>query len=180
MTEYINPNASKHRWDSGLAEGSWKGMKKFLEQDRLCEALQGRVQYDFTWYPAFGGNSGIYTVLLDRKVVKKFGTGYAYRMLTRKGFKIEHLDVVHEVPLESRDEYTDFELSKALRDYRRQSIDLSIASDNPMIRMFAIVDRRIGKRRLEKLKDEIEQQPEWLRTLYLARMQAEGVIPSGE
>ena len=101
-------------------------------------------------------------------------------MLTRKGFKIEHLDVVHEVPLESRDEYTDFELSKALRDYRRQSIDLSITSDNPMIRMFAIVDRRIGKRRLEKLKDEIEQQPEWLRTLYLARMQAEGVIPSGE
>ena len=60
-----------------LAEGSWKGMKKFLEKDRLCEALQGRVQYDYTWYPAFGGNSGIYTILLDRKVVKKFGTGYA-------------------------------------------------------------------------------------------------------
>ena len=162
-----------------LAEGSWKGMKKFLEKDRLCEALQGRVQYDFTWYPAFGGNSGIYTILLDRKVVKKFGTGYACRMLTRKGFEIAHLDAVHQVPLESRDEYTDFELSIALRDYRRQSIDLSIASDNPMIRMFAIVDRRIGKRRLEKLKDEIEQQPEWLRVLYLARMQAEGVIPSG-
>ena len=27
---------SKNHDDRGLYEGSWKGMKKFLEQDRLC------------------------------------------------------------------------------------------------------------------------------------------------
>lgn len=40
-------------------------------------------------------------------------------------------------------------------------------------RMFAILDRRVGKRRLEWLKDEVEQQPGWLRPLYTARLQAE-------
>jgi hypothetical protein len=79
-----------------------------------------------------------------------------------------------------RYEYTDWEFSDALRDYRNQSIDLSIASDNPIIRMFAIVDRRIGKRTLEKLKDDIPNQPEWLKPLYVERMKADGVLKEGE
>ena len=42
--------------------------------------------------------------------------------------------------------------------------------------MLAIVDRRIGKRRLAKLKDDVGKQPEWLHPFYLARMKSEGII----
>lgn len=79
-------------------------------------------------------------------------------------------------PLLTGNEYTDYEFSEALIAYRKQSIDESITSYNPMIRMLAIVDRRIGKRRLAKLKDDVGKQPEWLRSFYLARMKSEGII----
>ena len=43
MTESISPNGTKHHGDKGLAEGSWKGMKKRLETDMFCEVLRGHV-----------------------------------------------------------------------------------------------------------------------------------------
>ena len=52
MTESISTNGTKHHGDKGLAEGSWKGMKKYLEKEMLCEALRGHISYDFTWHPA--------------------------------------------------------------------------------------------------------------------------------
>ena len=175
MTESINPNGTKHHGDKGLAEGSWKGMKKYLEQDMLCEALWGRISYDFTWYPAFGGSSAVFTVILDSRPAKKFGAAYACKMLAQQGFEMQHVDAVDRVPFAEREEYTDWEFSDALRTYRSQTIASSLASGNPIVRMFAIVDRRVGKRRLERLKDEAQQQPEWLRPLYFARLQAEGI-----
>ena len=142
----------------------------------LCEALRGRVSYDFTWYPAFGGLSAVFTVLLNGQPAKKFGAAYAWKKLTEQGFEIRYIDDVCCVPFTTREEYTDWEFSDALQAYRNQPIVQSIASENPIIRMFAIVDRRIGKRRLERLKDEVDQQPKWLRLLYVARLQAEGII----
>ena len=79
------------------------------------------------------------------------------------------------VPMAERDEYCDSEFAEALEAYRRQPIADSLASENPIQRMFAIVDRRVGKRTLQKLTGSVQDQPEWLRVFYLARMEAEGV-----
>ena len=78
--------------------------------------------------------------------------------------------------MSARDEYTDKEFSDALAAYRRQPVADSLASENPIQRMFAIVDRRVGKRTLQKLADSVQGQPEWLRVLYLARMEAEDIM----
>ena len=180
MSESINPLGTKHHHNRGLAEGSWKGMKKYLEQDMLCDALKGRVVYDFTWNPRYGAYSCVFAVSLDGVPIKKFGMAYAWKRLSEQGFQLQYVDDVRRILMADRKEYTDEEFSNALRDYRNQSIDLSIASDNPIIRMFTIVDRRIGKRTLESLKDEIPNQLEWLKPLYVERMKAEGVLKEGE
>lgn len=39
--------------------------------------------------------------------------------------------------------------------------------------MFAVLDRRVGKRTIDKLKASIDEQPEWLRFFYLLRSEAE-------
>jgi len=52
---------------------------------------------------------------------------------------------------------------------------MSIQSNNPIVRMFAILDRRIGKRTLEKLKDTLAEQPEWLKQFYILRFEAENL-----
>lgn len=80
-----------------------------------------------------------------------------------------------ECSIESRTEYTDWEFSSALEKYRNQSIEESIASSNPIVRMFAVLDRRIGKRTLSKLKSTIDLQPEWLQQFYKLRLEAEKI-----
>lgn len=39
--------------------------------------------------------------------------------------------------------------------------------------MFAVLDRRVGKRSLEKLKETMEEQNEWLQQFYRLRLNAE-------
>ena len=74
---------------------------------------------------------------------------------------------------EDNKEYTDEEFCNALENYRHQDIHENLQSNNPLIRMFAILDRRVGKRTLTKLKSELDKQPNWLRQIYLLRIEAE-------
>jgi hypothetical protein len=43
------------------------------------------------------------------------------------------------------------------------SIEESIESDNYFIRMLALLDSRLGKRRIRKMAQYIDQEPEWFR-----------------
>ena len=115
-----------------------------------------------------GGQDTKAIYLQDGKV-KKFGF---YPASAKLGWPEGHL---WSVPMAERDEYSDSEFAEALEAYRRQPIADSLASENPIQRMFAIVDRRVGKRTLQKLTGSVQDQPEWLRVFYLARMEAEGV-----
>ena len=173
--ESINPNGTKHHHASGLPEGSWKGMKKYLEQDMLCEKLWGRVTYQCDVYSKFGSSGSCFTVCMDGKPVKKFGFLYAMARL-QKDAAYWTPKYLWDVPLTERDEYSDDEFAQALEAYRNQPIAESLASENPIQRMFAIVDRRVGKRTLQKLAASVQEQPEWLRAFYLTRMEAEGVV----
>ena len=56
---------------------------------------------------------------------------------------------------------------KAAEKYRNNDIQNSIISDDPIVRMFAVLDRRIGKRTIEKLN--VSKQPEWLQIFYELR-----------
>ena len=59
---------------------------------------------------------------------------------------------------------------------KNKSIEKSLVSDNPIVRIFAILDRRLGKRRLLALEDSMEQELDWVRAFYVIRMQAEGLM----
>ncbi|MBQ2953961.1 MAG: hypothetical protein IJE07_10495 [Clostridia bacterium] len=149
-------------------------MKKLLEQDLLCSALRGRVSYHLTRYSKFGSSGSCASVSLDGQPVKKFGFLYAIAQLSRKGL-LAAGQYPWDVPMEARDEYELWEFTDALKTFRNQPITASVRSGNPIIRMFAIVDRRVGKRTLVKLQESLSDQPEWLRKLYVARMAAEGI-----
>ena len=81
--------------------------------------------------------------------------------------------MLDKYPVSERTEYTDNEFCDALEQYRNQEIQSSIQSSNPLVRMFAILDRRVGKRTLNRLREEIDAQPLWLQGLYRIRMDAE-------
>lgn len=167
-------------------EGSWSGMRKYLEKEMLADCLKGRVRYGCTTYVGMDGCK-IFEVSIDGKQVKRFSWETVNNYFIEKGYKSiekpfgaieywnEFWSLLDKYPLNKRTEYKDSEFSDALAKYRNQDIKSSIESDNPIVRMFAILDRRLGKRTLEKLKDTLKDQPEWLKQFYILRFNAENL-----
>ena len=67
-------------------------------------------------------------------------------------------------------------LYEAFHEFDNQSIENSLVSENPLVRIFALLDRRLGKRRLLALGKSMEQELDWVRAFYVIRMQAEGLM----
>lgn len=169
------------------AEGSWSGMRKYLEKDMLAASLHGRVRYNCTAYVGMDG-CHIYELYLDGSLTKQFSWETVNSYFIKQGCKLktdpmgireyweDFWTTLESIPMSERTEYTDNEFADALKTYRNQPILKSISSDNALIRMFAIFDRRAGKRSLEKLTADMEKQPEWLKQVFIFRMKAEGLM----
>lgn len=69
-----------------------------------------------------------------------------------------------------------WQVMQALDEYMSIPITESLHSENEVIRLFAVLDRRVGKRTLLKLVGETENQPEWLYFFYELRLSAEGLL----
>lgn len=167
--------------------GSWSGMRKYLEKEMLAKSVQGRIRYNCTRYVGMD-DCHIFEVFVDNILVKQFSWETLNTYFINQGYKSNNTDStgIHkyweefwklqdEYPMESRTEYTDWEFSSALEEYRNQAIEESIFSSDPIVRMFAVLDRRIGKRTLSKLKSTIDSQPEWLQQFYKLRVEAEKI-----
>lgn len=163
----------------GKILGSWSGMRKYLEQQMIAENIRGRVRYGCTRYVGMD-NCHIFDVCIDDKQVKRFSWETVNSYFIEHGYSDNKSPVgIHEYwegfwktmekfPMSTRTEYTDDEFCNALEKYRNNEIQDSIVSDDPIVRMFAVLDRRIGKRTIEKL--DISEQPEWLRVFYVLRI----------
>ena len=64
----------------------------------------------------------------------------------------------------------------AFAEFDQQSIEMSVKSENLIVRIFAVLDRRVGKRRLALMKETIAEEPDTFREFYAIRMRAEGLI----
>ncbi len=166
--------------------GSWSGMRKVLEQEMTAPCLRGRVRYGCTAYPGMDG-CHIFEVCIDGKPVKRFSWETLNTFFLENGYKQrrphagtaayweDFWKLKEEVPPAGRTEYTDGEFCRALAQYRRQSASASLRSPDALVRMFAVLDRRVGRRALLRAKETIPDQPEWLRRFYRLRIEAEGL-----
>ena len=170
----------------GKILGSWSGMRKYLEEEMIAEILRERVRYGCTTYVGMDG-CHIFEICVDKKPIKRFSWETVNTYFIDNGYKNDSMytgtmgywegfmKTLDTVPMTERTEYTDNEFCDALEMYRNQNIQDSIDSENPLVRMFAVLDRRIGKRTLEKVKETLDSQPEWLQGVYRLRMDAEGI-----
>ena len=59
--------------------------------------------------------------------------------------------------------------------FLKTDIATSLHSDNYLLRIFAYMDRRVGKRTLVKIRDEVELLPDWVTQFYWIRCEADGI-----
>ncbi|MBQ1685477.1 MAG: hypothetical protein II072_08205 [Clostridia bacterium] len=162
------------------ALNSWSGMRKYLESEMLAPELSGRVRYSCSTGVGMDG-CRFFEIYIDDKCFKRFSWETVNSYFIAMGFaeKPDPMSV-HDYwdgfwqllaahPMEDRTEYTDGEFCRALEQYRNCPIAASIRSADPIVCMFALLDRRVGKRTLEKLRDELAARPAWLRELYRIR-----------
>lgn len=158
---------------------SWSGVRKYLEKEMLSEKLRGRVRYFCTKYVEMDG-SGVFELYIDDKLIKRFSHETVNSYFIKMGYVQNPTDywncywqLMDEYSINERTEYNDVEFAHALKEYRNSDIQESIYSDDPIVKMFALFDRRIGKRTLVKIYDEMKNEPKWLQDIYLLRIDAQ-------
>ena len=150
----------------------------------LTPTLRGRVRYNCTRYVGMD-NCHVFEVYPDGTLAERFSWETVNDWLIENGRKEKgyglqdywngFFDLLAAVPPEARTAYTDEEFCEALEIYRNQPIVDSICAANPIVRMFALLDRRIGKRRLFTMQDALCRDPAWLTRFYALRIEAEKI-----
>jgi len=157
-------------------------MRKKLETEYLAESLRGRLTYFVTTYHAMhDGDEGRVAVRLDGCEILK--SNYfdrwdarceAERSMKAAGETEDLWDRSWEAALESGAFYQ-MDFYRAFYEFDRQSIAESLSSGNPLVRMLALLDRRTGKRTLERIRERMTAEPDWLQMIYYLRLEAEGM-----
>ena len=176
---------------------SWSKTRNILEQDFLCEKLRGRVQYFFTIYHDADDQSGRFAVRVDGEEIFRanpYNERYYndfFDVLRQEEnvpfmkwdgkkflFEEENREIGEKSALLAiRDGKADsYDVIRSIKEYLNQRVEESLRSENLLLRMFAVLDRRTGKRTLLKLVDSYRNLPEWLQRIYELRFAAEGIV----
>lgn len=163
----------------------WSKMRNKLENEYLAYSLRGHIQYFATSYSKCPDHEGRAAILLDGKEIVS-GSYYEQwskeHLLPRDEKLKARLASVFPFMDDTAVQYGQFDQScfyHAFNEFDNQSIEQSLASENMLVRIFAILDRRIGKRRLERMSSMIEKEPEVFRLFYTIRIKSEGIADQG-
>jgi hypothetical protein len=135
----------------------WSKLKKVIE-DQFVECVQGRVELRRTWYRRTHDFMERAWITFDGREIWRFRDFLGDNRPPREDLpapdelkepgtvKFEDWLTVQEDPL-----YHSQELGKAMHKVLTSNIEDLLQSDNSIERALGILDRRCGKRRLEKL-----------------------------
>lgn len=160
----------------------WSAIRHKLEKEYLAESLRGHIQYYVTTYSRSPDHVGRAAICLDGREILK---GNYYNQWNKAEF------YPHDEKYESRmkkehpfmDEvamnlglFDQRSFYQAFQEFNNQSIEKSLVSKNLLIKIFALMDRRVGKRRLIKMKPEIQKEVEVIQLFYHIRINAEKIL----
>ena len=161
---------------------SWSGIRKRMESEYLAESLKGHISYFATSYSRSPDHEGRAAIRYDGKEIIK---GCYYHNWT----KAESFPKDEKYERRMSEEFafmddTAIKLGvfdqtcfyKAFDEFDNQSIEKSLYSDNLLVRIFAVLDRRVGKRKLISMKESVENEPDSIKEFFAIRMNAEGIV----
>ena len=161
---------------------SWSGIRKKLETEYLAPSLRGHIQYYATSYSRSPDHEGRAAIRYDGKEIIKgcyyknwikadlFPKDEKYEKRMKEEFAFMDDTALRLGIFDQRCFYN------AFAEFDQQSIEMSLKSENLIVRIFAVLDRRVGKRRLALMKETIAEEPDTFREFYAIRMKAEGLV----
>ena len=159
---------------------SWSNLKKQMH-DLLCDSLKDKISYFYTSYHEVHNAYGRATINYDKKEIAAFSWVEMYAQerevsqLYAEGKKVSYgeLEKGKWMP---ECKLCDADFINSLTIYLKTDIATALNSDNYLLRVFAYMDRRVGKRTLIKIKDDVEKLPDWVKQFYQIRCEADGIV----
>lgn len=158
---------------------SWSNLKKQMN-DLLCDSLKKSISYFYTNYHEVHNAYGRATINYNKKELVAFSWVEMYEQdqdinrLWQEGEKKSYSEMMREKWMPEC-VLCDANFIDSVTVFLKTDIAASLQSDNYLLRIFAYVDRRVGKRTLVKIRDEVEKLPEWVKQFYQIRCEAEGL-----
>ena len=158
---------------------SWSNLKKQMT-DLLADSLKDKISYFYTTYHEVHNAYGRATINYNKKELVSFSWVEMYEQ-EREISKI--YDETREEPYEEtkmgkwmeEGKLCNADFIEAVTTYLNSDIKSSLVSDNYLLRIFAYMDRRVGKRTLVKIKDDVEKLPDWVKQFYQIRCDEEKI-----
>ena len=155
----------------------------------MAPSLRGRVTYFMTRYAHAHDQAGRVAVRVDGKeVLRGFDMDWWIRGSQYEEKALELFPEIRDMEDRTRrweavsDAAVDLgcistgSFFDAYETYENQSVEDSLNGKNGLVKLFAVMDRRVGKRRLKKLWDEgWGREPAWLYPFLCLRMEAEEI-----
>lgn len=157
----------------------WSKIRSKLEKEHLAPSLRGHITYFATSYSKCPDHYGRAAILLDGKeiVSGSYCEQWSKVKLLPEDETLEtRLKYVFPYMDNTAVKYGQFDqhcFYAAFQEFDNQSIEQSLESENMLVRILAILDKRVGKRRLAKIGDSIENEAEIYQTFYKIRVEAE-------
>lgn len=163
----------------------WSKTRQALES-RLCEELKNRVQFHYDVYRTnkdkekrwWTSEMRVFSILVDGETWFATNPNY-YRELYRLPLVCVATDefrneVIRKFGLVPATEWGySGDIMLCVHQFLNElSIDQSLTHENYFIRLLALLDGRLGKRRIKALAEDIENEPEWFRKWILLRVNA--------
>jgi len=158
---------------------SWSGLNKWL-CECLCEALKGRITYFLTRYHKVHDSYGRAAILLDGKELVRFSWIERYRQEQQVSAKYAEdgskgwFALYEEMKPAWNEACTlcEWDFLSAVLEFRNLSIQDALDSEDDIIRILAILDKRVGKRTLQRIEEAAEYKayPQWVRQFYELRL----------
>ena len=177
---------------------SWKGLKKQLEE-RLCDKLKGRIEYYYTVYRK--GHSSPFDDASQAKILLDKNELLSFDFLPKVSYKGEDGEPfpLHEdwdfllvvtnflnmnISVALHGNYDTEKLKVFQPHIHNRGVKIENIYDYietqgliDLVKLFAIIDKRVGKRTLIKLIEtkEYENYPKWLMPIFELRCEVEGI-----
>ncbi|WP_026695415.1 SF0329 family protein [Peribacillus kribbensis] len=172
-----------------LYHPKWSKAKKHL-MSFVCESLHSRVDFQVINYRRAHDQLGRAVITVDKVEKLSMCTITAERKEYYRereirshvnNFNNEDVTSIREIQNQAHEQlkkegiYGQYDFFSALEDYFRSPITVSLQSKDMLIKILCILDRRVGKRTLCKMKESILEEGLLVQEFYTLRCDAENI-----
>jgi len=164
-----------------LYSPKWSKAKRTLK-GFICEPLKDRVDFHIINYRKAPDQLGRAVITVDNKEILSMCTIKSNMRRYQKENEIiqqqnnfENIDKKAHEHIKIQGIYAQYDFFDALEQYFNAPIEKSLKSTDMVIKILCLIDRRVGKRTLYKLRETIEKENDIIKFFYQLRCDAEGV-----